>query len=153
MGSVTAFHVDGSPPPWTVTGVNKFITGALDRVERQGGRLPEHFRLSICPWGERNALGGTPDEVREIIDPRLRLVHFTGCGRPYLVAVFTGADAAGQQDIAIKHLPWSEHFTVDLDRGRANLRFLDCTEDLWGDDEPDPRTLRELLHQGELERF
>ncbi len=153
MGSITSYHIEGTPPPWTATSVDKFIVGALGRVERESGNLPPGFHLSICPWGERNAVGGTPSEVREVTHPRFRLVHFTGCGRPYLVALFTGEDAARHQEAAMRLLPWSEHYTASIHQGQANLVYLNCTEDLWGDEEPDPRTLRELLEQGELEHF
>lgn len=154
MGSVNSFQVEGDTPPWTVTGVDKFITGSLARVERAGGDIPETFYLSICPWGERNALGGTPEKVQDIIDPRLRLVHFTGCGRPYLVILFMGAEAAERQQVAMQHLPWSEHFLCLREGSHLSVQFQDAIEDLWGEeDDPDPRTLRELLHLGELERF
>ena len=153
MSEINSFQITGKPPPWSVAGVKNFVTGALRRLESVGGNLPEHFRMSCCPWGERNAIGGTPAPLREVMDPRLRLVHFTGCGRPYLVAVFTGDDAAESQDKAREHLPWSEHFEVRVDGDRALLHFLDSTEDLWGDEEPDFRQLRELFHQGELAAF
>ena len=153
MASIHSFTLEGATPPWSVIGVDKFVTGALGRIEGGGGTLPAHFRMSCCPWGERNALGGTPEPVREIMDPRLRLVHFTGCGRPYLVVLFIGDDAAQRQQIAMQHLPWSEHFDVRINGGEAALSYLESTEDLWGDDEPDTRTLRELLQQGELEHF
>jgi hypothetical protein len=146
-------RVEGTPPPWSVTEVNKFVIGALDRVQRDGEGLPEHFLLSICPWGERNALGGTPPQVQEVIDPRLRLVHFTGCGRPYLIALFIGEDAATRQETAMRYLPWSEHFAVACRDGQAVLEYLGCTEDIWADQVPDPRTLRELLGQGALAHF
>ncbi len=153
MPAVESFSIVGDTPPWTVTAVDTFITGALGRVERGGG-ITERFQMSICPWGERNALGGTPSEVQEVMDPRLRLVHFTGCGRPYLVALFIGADAAKRQAIAMAHLPWCEHFACECQAGHLTATFLQAVEDLWGDaEDPDPRTLRELLHLGELDRF
>jgi hypothetical protein len=153
MPSVHSYRVQGEVPPWTVTGVTGFIVGALGRIEGTGGPLPPHFRLSVCPWGERNSLGGTPAPVREVTHPRLRLVHFTGCGRPYLVALFQGEGAASRQQVAMRHLPWSEHFSVDVEAGNAALTYLDCTEDLWEEPEADPRTLRELLENGELTAF
>lgn len=153
MTVISTINVQGDPPPWSVVDVDKFVVGALKRVEDSGGDLPPRFRMSCCPWGERNALGGTPQPVQEVMDPRLRLVHFTGCGRPYLVALFIGDDAARRQDTAREHLPWSEHFDVSIQGDVAALRYLDCTEDLWGDEEPDTRSLRELLQQGQLESF
>jgi len=151
--SVEHYRVEGTPPPWSVTGVNKFVTGALGRVQRAGETLPEHFLLGVCPWGERNALGGTPAPVQEVMDPRFRLVHFTGCGRPYLVALFIGEDAAARQQTAMQHLPWSEHFAVVCRNGQVVLEYLGCTEDIWVDQEPDLHTLRELLGQGGLAHF
>jgi hypothetical protein len=151
-----SFAITGSPPPWTVTTVDKFIVGALNRVVATGGDLPPGFHLSLCPWGERNALGGTPAEVQEILDPRLRLVHFTGCGRPYLVLAFIGDDAPARQEIAMRHLPWSEHFRVDHEEGHATLTCLEATEDLWNEDETGVvpgRTLQDLLRRGELVDF
>jgi hypothetical protein len=154
MPDFGSFSIDGSPPPWTVANVDKFIVAALNRIQGAGGALPESFYLSVCPWGERNALGGTPPKVQEIMDPRLRLVHFTGCGRPYLVAAFTGEGAEGRQEIAMRHLPWSEHFAVAHEGGHARLAYLGCTEDLWDEEsETPPRTLQELLRQGELADF
>lgn len=154
MPSVSDYTIEGTPPPWTVTGVDKFIVGSLSRIERSGSSLPSRFFLSFCPWGERNSLGGTPTEVQEIMDPRLRLVHFTGCGRPYLVALFGGEGASDRQRIAMEKLPWSEHFEAILHDGIVKLRYLDCTEDTWEDEEDfDPRQLVDLLQTGELARF
>jgi hypothetical protein len=154
MTNVDSYRVQGNPPPWTVSNVNRFIVDALGRIERNGGPLPPRFRLSLCPWGERNSLGGTPPPVQDVTHPRLRLVHFTGCGRPYLVALFQGEDAEQRQRIAMQHLPWSEHFVVDIQARCASLEYLDCTEDLWDEGpEPEPRTLRELFEQGELAGF
>jgi hypothetical protein len=155
MTRIVTCRVRGNPPPWTVTGVNRFLVGALERIASLGTPLPERFRLSVCPWGERNQLGGTPAPVQAVTDPRLRLVHFTGCGRPYLLALFQGDDAGARQDIAMRHLPWSEHFTVTLAGDQAELTYLDCTEALWDDaaDDHPPRTLQALFASGELAAF
>jgi hypothetical protein len=150
---IRSVQVEGQPPPWSVTGVDKFLVGALQRVQREGAALPPRFYMSLCPWGERNALGGTPAPVQEILDPRLRLVHFTGCGRPYLVALFIGDDAAARQQTAMQHLPWSEHLAVTRRDEQVRARYLGCTEEVDADQKVDPRTLRELLIQGELGAF
>jgi len=127
--SVERYRVEGAPPPWGVTGIKNFVIGALSRAWGEGD-WPGHFLLSLCPWGERNALGGTPTPLQEVMDPRLRLVHFTGCGRPYWVILFIGEDAAARQRIAMQYLPWSEHFAVTCHDGEAVLEFLGCTEDI-----------------------
>ena len=108
---------------------------------REGGALPKQFWFTACPWGERNALGGTPEPVQEIIDPRFRIVHFTGCGRPYLVILFLGTDAAMRQQTAMVHLPWSKHFVVTCNEGEAILKYLGCTEDIWTDAAANPHGL------------
>jgi hypothetical protein len=155
MASIASFRVTGDLPPWTVTSVSKFVVGALARVEGATGPLPARFFLSVCPWGERNAMGGTPPQVLEVVDPRMRLVHFTGCGRPYLIVLFTGANAAERQQRAIETLPWSEHFEVANEQGAAALTLIACTEDVANgvDDWSPQRTLQGLLETGELGRF
>jgi hypothetical protein len=155
MTRIEAFEVQGDTPAWTVTHVSKFVVGALGRAEREGGPLPERFHLTLCPFGERNAAGGIPGPVHATLDPRFRLVHFTGCGRPYLVVLYIGADAAARQADAIAHLPWSEHYAVEAREGTAHLEFLAATEQPAADAPPwtGPRTLRELERSGELARF
>lgn len=151
MGKVNVFEVLGDPPPWSVVSVDKFVVSVLRRLERDGVQLPEQFRFSLCPWGERNAIGGTPSVVKDGADPRCRVVHFTGCSKPYLVAVFTGDDAARRQELAMHHLPWSEHYQVELRDGIARLGYLDCMEEVEEpEDEPAVRTLYELARSGEL---
>lgn len=155
MPALSRFEIIGTPPPWSVTLVDKFVTGALGRIVDQGGRLPTEFRISFFPWGEHNAMGGTPEAVREIMDPRLRLVHFTGCGRPYLVVVFIGDKAAGDQEIARCQLPWSEHYRAQDGGDQLTLEFIGETEELENAVEPDvaARTLRSLFHQEGLTNF
>ena len=149
---IERYRIDGAPPPWSITNVHNFLVGALGRLQRDG-ELPERFFLSLCPWGERNALGGTPAQVQEVMDPRFRLVHFTACGRPYLVVLFMGKDAVSRQRVAMEHLPWSEHFAVVCQDDQAVLNYLGCTEDIWVDHVADSRSLRELLDQGTLASF
>ena len=155
MGSPASFQVDGSPPPWTVTRIDKFVVSALKQAERIGGELPDHFHLTFCPWGERNAIGGTPLAISEGADPRFRLVHFTGCGRPFLTALFIGEDAAARQQRVIRYLPWAEHYAVHIRDEVAAMRFVAATEtpEAGVDDSARMRTLRELLHTGELAHF
>jgi hypothetical protein len=146
-------RIEGTVPPWSVTSVHNFVVGALNRAQRDAWALPGQFRLSICPWGERNILGGTPTQVQEVINPRLRLVHFTGCGRPYLLILFVGEDAAAHQQIAMQYLPWSEHFSVTCHDNEAALDYHGSTEEINDASSGDVRTLRELLGQGALADF
>jgi len=155
MHQFTGYEVSGSPPPWSVTGVDKFMVSVIERAEREGGDLPESFFVSLCPWGERNAVGRGAVELRDVMDPRFRLVHFTGCGRPYLVVVLTGDDAAKRQQIAMKYLPWSEHYRARLRGGVIELVFVAEVEepeidssDQWGE-----RRLVQLFQSGELSAF
>lgn len=150
---IDQYQIKGTPPPWSVTSVNNFVIGILNRALREKGDPPEQFWLSVCPWGERNALGGTPIQLQEVMDPRFRLVHFTGCGRPYLVILFIGEDAESRQQAAMPHLPWSEHFLVTCRDGLATLKYLSYTENVEVEQEPKARTLWELLHHGDLTHF
>ncbi len=151
MHALSRLEITGSPPPWSVTSVDKFVVTALQRAQREGGALPDDFYLTLCPWGERNAIGGTPVQVQEVTDPRFRIVHFTGCSRPYLVAILIGEDAAEQQQVAIKHLPWSEHYGVEMRNGTVRLRFIAYTEDPEEESEEraGARTLQDLFRTGE----
>ena len=151
MAALIACEVRGDPPPWSVALVDKFVGSVLGRMDREGARLPQSFRISMCPWGERNAVGGTPAAVKEHSDPRFRIVHFTGCSRPYLVAVFAGDDARARQQVAMAHLPWSEHYEAEIRDGTVILSFVDSTEEVdEPEDEPAARTLYELARNGEL---
>lgn len=155
MHQVKEFEVNGSPPPWTVTGVDKFIVSVIERAEREGGDLPGEFYLSLCPWGERNAVGGGAAELRDVMDPRFRLVHFTGCGRPYLLVFFIGDDARQRQRVAVRHLPWSEHYRASISDGVIHLEFIEQAEQPQegGAEVMGERTLRALLRAGELASF
>lgn len=155
MHQLRGYEVSGSPPPWSVTGVDKFIVSVIQRAERQGGVLPEEFFMSLCPWGERNAVGGGTVELRDVMDPRFRLVHFTGCGRPYLVVILTGDDAVKRQQIAMRHLPWSEHYQARLHEGVIQLAFVAEVEEpeIESSDTPGERTLVKLFQAGELTTF
>lgn len=155
MGAIEGIDITGTPPPWGVTAIGGFVRSALGRVEREGGALPEEFCVSFCPWGERNAACGSMAAIADVFEPRFRLVHFTSCGRPYLVAVLTGPDAAERQGRALDHLPWSEHYHASRNGDRLALRLVAEREDL-GVDPPaslGERTLRRLFEAGDLERF
>ena len=155
MHQFTGYKVSGSLPPWSVTGVDKFIVSVIERAEREGGALPEEFFLSLCPWGERNAVSGGAVELRDVMDPRFRLVHFTGCGKPYLVVVLTGDDAANRQQIAMKYLPWSEHYRACLRGGIIEMVFVAEVEqpEIDSSEELEERRLVQLFQAGELTAF
>lgn len=155
MHALTEFEISGSPPPWTVTGIDKFVVTALQRAQRESGDLPTHFRMTLCPWGERNAIGGTHAPVHAVIDPRLRIVHFTGCSKPYFIAFFIGDQAETRQQVAINHLPWSEHYAVEIKGSMIQMRFLACTEEPETEDPEtmDARNLQDLFYKGILGDF
>jgi hypothetical protein len=150
--TIERLEVIGSPPPWSVTGVDRFVVAVIQRAEREGGALPARFHMSMCPWGERNAVHGGAMEWHDVMDPRYRLVHFTGCGRPYLVVLLVGEGAEQRQRKAAQYLPWSEHFQVEIGDERIRLRFLSESEQP-EIEPPEPlteRSLRELFRTGEL---
>lgn len=146
----------GTPPPWSVVNVHGFVSTALQRLQRDGQELPECFRLSIYPWGEHNAAGGIPEAVREVTDVRSRLVHFTNCGRPYMVILFTGEQAANHQQIARSLLPWSEHLIVTRHGLELSLEYLEGVECIADADSPyviAQCSLQSLAAQGKLADF
>jgi hypothetical protein len=153
MTTIDTVIVEGSPPAWGVTGIKGFIESALARVERGGAVLPDTFRVSFCPWGERNAAAGQLSEIADVFEPQLRLVHFTSCGRPFLIAILSGPDADERQRRAMKHLPWSEHYRGRREASKVTLNFIGESEDV----DVDPaeslatRSLRQLFETGEVD--
>ena len=155
MPPISRINVEGSPPPWGVTGIGGFVSSALGRVEREGGDLPDEFCVSFCPWGERNASSHALQAIADVFEPRFRLVHFTSCGRPYLVAVLTGPDAIERQRKTVDQLPWSEHYHATRKDDRLNLKLVAEVEDI-GAEPPESlgeRSLRQLFESGELDRL
>jgi len=155
MHAIERIDIEGTPPPWGVTAIGGFVRSALSRVEREGGTLPDEFCVSFCPWGERNAATLAMATIADVFEPRLRLVHFTSCGRPYLVAVLTGPDAADRQCRALDHLPWSEHYLGHWDGSVLKLTLVAEREDI-GVEPPaslGERSLRQLFDSGDLDRF
>jgi hypothetical protein len=155
MHHIEGIDILGTPPPWGVTAIGGFVRSAIGRVEREGGELPEEFCVSFCPWGERNAATLAIAAIADVFEPRFRLVHFTSCGRPYLVAVLTGPDAVERQHRALEHLPWSEHYRGRWDGDRLALALVAEREDT-GVEPPaslGERSLRQLFESGELRRF
>ena len=155
MHAIERIDIEGTPPPWGVTAIGGFVRSVLSRVEREGGALPDEFCVSFCPWGERNAATLVMAAIADVFEPRFRLVHFTSCGRPYLVAVLTGPDAADRQCRALDHLPWSEHYLGHWDGSVLKLTLVAEREDI-GAEPPaslGERSLRQLFDSGDLERF
>lgn len=155
MHTVDQFRLEGEPPPWSVTTINGFVLSALSRAEQSGSKLPNEFFATFCPWGERNAASHHLSEMSDVYEPLYRLVHFTSCGRPFLITILTGPDAQKRQHKAMNYLPWSEHYHCRLEGDCVALTFIGETEDL--DTElPEPlgeRSLRQLFESGEIHNF
>jgi hypothetical protein len=123
----------GLPPYiqcWSALGLPGFAYAILDRWQRNYGTLPSKFVMIACPQVEINALGGLPDRVSELTNPRVRIQHFTGCHRPYLVILLLGEDAELRREQIQKLLPWSEGYHVDFMDGVTQLRFIDAVEEI-----------------------
>lgn len=114
---------------WSVAGIPGFISGVLERWQRNHGKLPDRFVLVACPQVEINALGGLPARVRELTDPRLRFQHFTGCHKPYLVILLVGEDAGARREELQKMLSWSEGYQVERGDKTMRLRFIEAIEE------------------------
>ncbi len=155
MNTITRVEIKGSPPPWGVTSISGFVGSALSRTEREGRKLPEEFFISFCPWGERNAAFHSASGMTDVFEPQFRLVHFTSCGRPYLIAILTGKDARTRQRKAMQYLPWSEHYHGRIEGDCVSLTSLGDVEDI--DVEPpesiSARSLRKLFESGEITDF
>lgn len=133
MGSdMKKLEITGLPPnvgSWSAIGIPGFVSGVLNRWQRDQGRLPARFVLVACPKVEINANGGLPSRVRELTNPRQRLQHFTGCHKPYLVIFLEGEDANARRDEIQKWLSWSEGYEVHYTDGLPRLRFIEAIEE------------------------
>jgi hypothetical protein len=114
---------------WSAVSIPGFITGVLNRWQREQGSLPPHFVLVACPKVEINANGGLPSRVRELTSARQRLQHFTGCHKPYLVILLQGEDADMRRDQIQRWLSWSEGYQVEYTDGSPRLRFIEAIEE------------------------
>ena len=114
---------------WSAVGLPGFIIKVLNRWQRNFGELPEQFTLVACPLVEINAIGGLPSRVRELTDSRVRILHFTGCHKPYLIILLLGDDAEARRAEIQKRLAWSEGYQVDFQDGMARLRFVEAVEE------------------------
>lgn len=155
MARLREVEVKGLPAhvaAWSVSHIPGFVLAVLQRWEREYARLPDAFSILMCPQTELNAMGGLPEGVHALTDPRLRCAHFTGCHRPYLVVLFTGEDAEPRRAEAQTLLPWSEGYRVRVVGDRAELEFADAREGLDTDTagSGEARSLRSLLASGEL---
>jgi hypothetical protein len=129
--SAKRLEIAGLPPyvgSWSVAGIPNFVTAVLDRWQRNYGRLPPQFLLVACPQVEIQAIGGLPSRVRELTDSRVRLLHFTGCHKPYLVFILLGEDAELRRGEIQRQLAWSEGYRVRLAGGMARLQFVEAVE-------------------------
>lgn len=152
-------EVSGLPPYiafWSITRVDRFIPAILGRWKRERGGLYSAFFLLLCPRVEVNALGGLPNDVLDLTDPRQRLTHFTGCQRPYMAIMLAGEDADQRRARIHELLPWSESYWVEMDDAAIRLTFVDATEELPAQPvercEP-PTRFRELCSSGDIVRL
>lgn len=125
-------EITGLPPhvgSWSAVGLPGFIITVLDRWQRNFGDLPDQFVLVACPQVEINAIGGLPFRVRELTDSRVRILHFTGCHKPYQIILLFGEDAEARREEIQKLLSWSEGYQVDFVDGGAHLRFIEAIEE------------------------
>ena len=125
-------EIIGLPPyigSWSAVGLPGFIFAILNRWQRNYGKLPSRFVLVACPQVEINAIGGLPSRVRELTDSRVRVQHFTGCHKPYLVILLLGEDAEVRREEIQKLLSWSEGYHVEFMDGMTRLRFIEAIEE------------------------
>ena len=131
-------EITGVPPyvgSWSAVGLPGFIMKALNRWQRNYGSLPSRFMLVACPQVEVNAIGGLPARVRELTDSRVRILHFTGCHKPYLIILLLGDDAEARRAEIQKVLSWSEGYEVEFKDGITQLRFIEAIEEFDEDGE------------------
>jgi hypothetical protein len=125
--------VQGVPPyvaSWSAAIIPGFVPAVLDRWQRNYGKLPAQFIMVLCPKVEVNAMGGLPAGVLHRTNPRLRMQHFTGCNKPYLVLFHCGEDAEEWRSEVQGLLPWSEGYAAESVEGVTLLRFVGAVEDL-----------------------
>lgn len=126
-------EIEGIPPyveSWSAASIPGFILSVLDRWRRNGGELPTRFVMVVCPQVEINAMGGLPQRVRELTNPRLRFLHFTGCSKPYLVLLYSGDDAEEWRTEVQRSLSWSEGYQAKLMGSMTRLKFIEAIEEL-----------------------
>lgn len=114
---------------WSVIGIPGFANGVIKRWQRNYGRLPSQFVLVTCPQVEVNAIGGLPSRVRELTNARVRIQHFTGCHKPYLVIFLLDEYAEFRREEIQKSLSWSEGYHVEIKNNMTQLRFIEAIEE------------------------
>jgi hypothetical protein len=125
-------EVEGMPPyvkSWSAATIPGFIPAVLDRWQHNHGELPGHFAMVICPQVEIDAMGGLPNRVRELTNARLRLLHFTGCHKPYIVLLYAGNDAEAWRAEVQPLLSWSEGYQAKRVAGITRLKFIEAIEE------------------------
>lgn len=125
-------EIEGIPPyveSWSAAGIPGFIPAVLNRWRDNVGNLPTRFVMVLCPQVEIDARGGLPDRVRELTNPRLRFLHFTGCHKPYVVFLYSGDDAEEWRTQVQRLLSWSEGYQAELMAGITRLKFIDAVEE------------------------
>ncbi len=114
---------------WSVASIPGFVPAVLDRWQRNYGELPARFTMVMCPKVEVNAVGGLPAGVVQRTNPRLRMQHFTGCHKPYLVLFHAGEDAEEWRRAVQGLLAWSEGYAAESVDGVTRLRFVAAVEE------------------------
>ena len=125
-------EIEGIPPyvqSWSAAALPGLIPAVLDRWRHSCGELPNRFVMVICPQVEINARGGLPNRVRELTNPRLRFLHFTGCHKPYVVLLYAGGDAEEWRAEVQPLLSWSEGYQAELVTGVTRLNFIEAIEE------------------------
>jgi len=115
---------------WSAAILPGFLPAVLDRSRRNFGKLPARFIMVLCPKVEVNAMGCLPAGVIQRTNPRLRMQHFTGCHKPYLVLLYAGDDAEEWRSEVQGLLPWSEGYAAESVNGVTRMRFVEAVEDL-----------------------
>jgi hypothetical protein len=148
-------EVEGLPPhvaAWSVARIPGFVGAVLKRWQMNHGELPSEFHVLMCPQVELNARGGLPPGVFALTHPKLHCRHFTGCMKPYFVAIFIGEDAGERSEKVLQILSWSEGYHVRICDEAIRLSFTGANEDVETPSNPvkPHRNLQDLLASGEL---
>lgn len=125
-------EIEGLPPyveSWSAARIPGFIPAVLNRWRRNCGELPARFFMVVCPQVEVDASGGLPERVMELTNPRLRILHFTGCHKPYVVLLYAGDAAEAWRAEVQQLLSWSEGYQAELMTGMTHLKFIEAIEE------------------------
>ncbi len=125
-------EIEGIPvnvQSWSAARIPGFVPAVLERWRRNCRERPNRFVMVLCPQVEVHATGGLPGRVRELTNPRLRYLHFTGCHKPYVVLFHTGADADAWRSEVQQLLSWSEGYEAELSDGITRLKFIEAVEE------------------------